>query len=1297
MVLGFGNIEGAGLEARKLSVFQSNWRGKEKQAETKSILRNVTLSVPQGNIMAIMGGSGSGKTTLLNALCGRLNTGQVSGEVTMDSVPARTYIASGRVAYVQQSDQLLPYLTVRETLRYAARLRLPRDMPKAEKFELVENVIAELGLKECADTIIGNDRRKGCSGGEKRRVSVGVQLLLNPSMIFLDEPTTGLDAFTSLSLIQTLVELARKGRTICVSIHQPRSDIFELFDNIVLLSRGDLVYSGPRSSVLSYFESLSYNVPEHMNPADYLIDVSSVDNRDTEAEEKSKAKLKTLVDAWVFRSHTAIEDRVGPVGGIEMAQLDGDGRALLAADRKQPSTCGFEHGAAQKIGASPVQQTIVIAERTFKNLLQDRLTFWGSVLEVLLLAGAVGLIFLRLDETQSGILGRKSALYITASVQNYLGLMFMIYKLSQEMQVFDRERKDKMYSVVPYLVGWLIANFLLYAALAVLFSCIIYFMIGLRTDSSFHFGVFVGANVLMQFVTIGWAYFCISWARGFATASLIGNSFFTFLSTSSGFFIQVDQIPIYLRWFKWISYITYGFRLLSTNEFSDKSYACPDVSPTNGRDDPRCQGNVILQTLGFGTDDYSFPIVALVINYFVLMILTGLILHLKPYGGITHAASVKTKTEKKISNLDVEGQTPASESSVPRINITLDNVSLYLTKKSPLSKASSTSITILDGVSASFQAGHLSIILGASGAGKSSLLNILMARGLPTGAFLKTTQTGRILYKGMEIMQPAQVASLCSLVVQDDHHLLPGLTARETLRYSALLRLPKEMSKPEKLMRADKVLLELGLKDCADRLVGGEGIAKGLSGGEKRRLSIGVQMLTNPAVLIIDEPTSGLDSFTSHNLILKLKEIATSGRTIICSIHQPRSDIVKEFDSVLLLASGGRTVYSGAAKDMLPYFASLNHPAPRLTNPADFALDLSSIDLRNPTAEEASRARLTQLVASWRTMLQPRSPSDEPLNYKPPAPPRTRSAHEGGPESSENAQGSTVDIASLAYRSPAVFATALSVLVRRSMRNMMRQVNLASARIMQVVALAVIFALYFAGLGKNQASVQSRFGILQQQGSLIFVGMLNCIAVFPQELSLMRFEYRDNVYSVASFFVSYCVNEFPFELVSALLYAIIIMFAVGLQASVSNFFTLAYIAFCFINTGESLGIAFCALVDSIGFSVQAMSTVLSLEVMMAGFLSVKMPKILEGLNYLFITRFVARIVAVQEFTGLHFDCSPAETASGTCVFQTGDDALRLLDFDTSHSQWVLNMVMVAVLTVVFRVVAYGVLWARTKN
>jgi ABC-type multidrug transport system ATPase subunit len=195
---------------------------RNEEGRPKIILNDVSANMPSGSLTAIIGASGSGKTTLLDTMSRRIHgrAFHTSGSVTIND---RTELLSNAMAaggisaaYVKQQDVLLPTLTVRETLQYAADLRLPAHTTK-ERNDMVDDVIMELGLKSCANTRIGNNASKSCSGGEKRRTSVGVQLLANQSVLFLDEPTTGLDTTSAFQLVQTLKNLARKGRTIIMT------------------------------------------------------------------------------------------------------------------------------------------------------------------------------------------------------------------------------------------------------------------------------------------------------------------------------------------------------------------------------------------------------------------------------------------------------------------------------------------------------------------------------------------------------------------------------------------------------------------------------------------------------------------------------------------------------------------------------------------------------------------------------------------------------------------------------------------------------------------------------------------------------------------------------------------------------------------------------------------------------------------------------------------------------------------------------------------------------------------------
>jgi len=229
------------------------------------------------------------------------------------------------------------------------------------------------------------------------------------------------------------------------------------------------------------------------------------------------------------------------------------------------------------------------------------------------------------------------------------------------------------------------------------------------------------------------------------------------------------------------------------------------------------------------------------------------------------------------------------------------------------------------------------------------------------GSFAHFEHEGSILFNG----QPHSRANrdLVSFVEQEDEYHLPALTVRETLRYAAILRLPRTMSRRSKLARAEQVIKMLGLEDCADNLVGGP-VLKGISGGEKRRLSLAVEMLNDPAILIVDEVTSGLDSATANNVMQGLKSIAQSGRTVILTLHQPRSDIYHLLDNVGVLAKGGKLVFAGPRERVEPTFNAQGFTIPEYFNPADFLLDVVSIDHR-PEEEKVTKKRVNRIVEYW--------------------------------------------------------------------------------------------------------------------------------------------------------------------------------------------------------------------------------------------------------------------------------------------------------------------------------------------
>ena len=332
-----------------------------------------------------------------------------------------------------------------------------------------------------------------------------------------------------------------------------------------------------------------------------------------------------------------------------------------------------------------------------------------------------------------------------------------------------------------------------------------------------------------------------------------------------------------------------------------------------------------MQSLGYPSNWIVRPIIVLLAFAIAFYLGAGVILR---YWKVDIGISRAQKNDTDYSS-GKETITSRSLDDVRTITIRLDNYTLDIHKRDIRLKEKP-ELSILKPLNTTFEPGVLNVIMGPSGSGKTSLLN-LMARRLHNSIATRYKTCGEMFFNGATPSERV-VRSVCSYVCQDDDALLPYLTVRENLYFAAGLRLPAHLSMKQKQQRAESVLLKMGLRDCADNRIGND-LVKGISGGEKRRVTIATQILTDPRVLFLDEPTSGLDAFTASSIIEVLRGLAEEGRTLILTVHQSRSDLFQFFHNVLLLARGGHSVYAGRGSSMLSHFASLGFDCPTTTNP----------------------------------------------------------------------------------------------------------------------------------------------------------------------------------------------------------------------------------------------------------------------------------------------------------------------------------------------------------------------------
>ncbi|KAK0443527.1 P-loop containing nucleoside triphosphate hydrolase protein [Armillaria borealis] len=1216
----FSAVAPVDVGVRKLTVqaYSSSATGLEC-LKSQTILNSVNSEFLRSSLTGIIGSSGSGKTTFLNILSHRMKGKNlcIRGQLYYNASPS---LSSVSYAYVTQTEVFLPTLTVRETLMYAADLRLPDSIGHKKRHGLVEEIILELGLTDCADTLVG-DRlaKKGCSGGERRRLSLGVQLLGNPSVLFLDEPTTGLDATSAYQLVKTLKSLAKKGRTIIMTLHQPRSEVFLLLDAVTLLAQGHSLYSGPAADAVPWFERRLPPPGPHVNPADYLINIGAIDTRTRGADDVGRARVNMLIAAWKEESAVRFP-RIKP--------------AILSSS--DPPV--FIHNRC-KVPFGRVVCTLV--SRTLKSTIRDPWGVIASWIEAVLMGLAVGSVFLQLPDSMAGIRSRQAALYVSVGFQGYLVFIYEVYRLTSiDMPLFDRENSEGVVGVLPWIISQRIAHGVLEDIIVPLvFSGISYLMIGLAPSATRFLYYFI-VILLVHYASLTFAGLSVSISRYFALSTLLTNLAFAVHTHVCGFFLQADSIPVYLRWAKWTSHLFYGFTALVNNEFKDRDFDCPlnDSDPHSSLDCNTYRGDYIIESLAVPSQNWStIPIIAILGFIAFYSLAQILILHLFAVNTVilSHAQHSSDRKIKEVHCTNIEH---SPRFNTEGIEVDLENYSLRVRIRG------GACISIIQGVNTRFEHGKINVILGPSGSGKSSLLNS-MAHRLRSTSY---TTEGQMKLNGISATRD-RIRSLCSYVTQDD-------------------TLPSLMSKKQKHQKADEVMKKMGLKDCADTLVGND-MLKGISGGEKRRVSIAIQVLTEPQVLMLDEPTSGLDTFTAASIMDVLRQLADEGRTIITVLHQSSSEVFEHFGNVLLLTKDGKAAYSGPASGMLEYMRSVGLGCPSTMNPADF--------VRGRLSREKVDLLVEALRNGERRTLNEETPKASPLPND----------------------------ATQLERKMAPITTSLPILLKRGVLAFSRRPGVVQARFGNAVGLGIVSALFFSPLGHDYISIQNRIGCIQgilpskyrsvrplckviEIRTVYLVGVLQNMAIYPTERDIFYQEHGDDAYSIESFFLAYTILELPLEVVACFTFSALAAIATNLLRTFDMFLVVTLNALCMVNAGESLGIIFNTIFhENPGLALNVVNVILCVMMFMAGLMSADMPAFLQGINKVSPLGYVIRNIMPLAFSGQMFTCDDNQRLyDGSCAVSAGEQVLEM--YNMNEDAVPLNLGAVVVTMLVYRFLAY---------
>lgn len=569
----------------------------------RQVLKGVNCQAKPWEILAIVGPSGAGKSSLLEILAGKLTP--QSGSIFVNQKPIDKAHFKKTSGYVTQKDTLFPLLTVEETLLFSAKLRL--RLPLAELTSRVKSLIQELGLSRVAGARVGDDRIRGISGGEKRRVSIGVDVIHDPNVLILDEPTSGLDSTSALQIIDMLKTMAEThGRTVILSIHQPGFRIVKLFNAILLLANGRVLHHGTVDQLGVNLRLMGLELPLHVNVVEFAIE-----------------SIDTIQQHQKFRQEMQLQ-----LPSTTQQQKKGDGKFTLQQLFQQSKVMDIEETINvgmdlsfpdHDFANSRLQETMILTHRFSKNIFRTKELFACRTIQMFVSGLVLGSIFYNLKDD---LVGARERVGLFAFI-----LTFLLSCTTEALPIFLQEREILMketscgsYRVSSYAVanGLVYLPFLL--ILAILFTVPLYWLVGLNHNfmAFLHFLLLIWLILYTaNSVVVCFSALVPNFIVGNSVIAGVMGSFFLF----SGYFISKQGIPSYWIFMHYISLFKYPFEGFLINEFSNSGKCLEYMFGT-------CEvsGEDVLREEGYGEDSRWRNVVVMVCFILVYRFISYVIL-----------------------------------------------------------------------------------------------------------------------------------------------------------------------------------------------------------------------------------------------------------------------------------------------------------------------------------------------------------------------------------------------------------------------------------------------------------------------------------------------------------------------------------------------------------------------------------------------------------------------------------------------------------------------------------------------
>ncbi|KAF5193457.1 Pleiotropic drug resistance abc transporter [Thalictrum thalictroides] len=962
-----------------------------------SILHDVSGIIKPSRMTLLLGPPGSGKTSLLLALAGKLDpTLEVSGKITYNGHEMNEFVPRRTSAYISQNDLHIGEMTVREILAFSARCQgvgfryeMLKELSRREVAANIkpdpnidvymkaaamegqkENVVTDyilkiLGLDICADTFVGNEMMRGISGGQRKRVTTGEMLVGPAKALFMDEISTGLDSSTTFQIVNSLRQSVHiLGGTAVIALLQPAPETYDLFDEIILLSDGQIVYQGPRENVLEFFESMGFKCPERKGVADFLQEVTS---------RKDQHQYWARNEPYYYVS---VQNFVDAFHSFHIGRKQ-EQEFRTPFDKKNSHPAALTKS---EYGVSKKELLKACFSREWLLMKRNSFVYVFKMMQLIFVAFIAMTIFLRTEMkrntvTDGGVyMGAMFFAIVTVMFNGFAEVSMTIAKLP----VFYKQRDLLFYPSWAYaLPSWILRIPTSFAEVFIWIG-LTYYVIGFDPNIFRMLKHFLILLLTGQMAS-GLFRLVAAVSRDMVIANTFGSFVLLVVMALGGFVMSRVNVKKWWIWGYWISPLTYCQNAIGVNEFLGHSWNHfpPNKTVTLGIE--------VLESRGIFTSASWYWIGAgALLGYIVLFngVFTLALAYLNPgtsqavlseealkeqhanrtgeVDGVKLSSKAKrSSTQSIFSGTDNELTTTSSESSITEASggarqnkkgmvlpftpysITFDNIkySVDMPQEMKTQGIEEDRLMLLKGISGAFRPGVLTALMGVSGAGKTTLMDVLAGR--KTGGYIE----GAITISGYPKKQDtfARISGYCE---QSDIHS-PNVTVYESLVYSAWLRLPPEVKSETRKMFIEEVMELVELKSLRGALVGLPGV-NGLSTEQRKRLTIAVELVANPSIIFMDEPTSGLDARAAAIVMRTVRNTVDTGRTVVCTIHQPSIDIFEAFDELFLMKRGGEEVYVGPLGQnschLINYFEGIDGVPPIRDgyNPATWMLEVTS-------------------------------------------------------------------------------------------------------------------------------------------------------------------------------------------------------------------------------------------------------------------------------------------------------------------------------------------------------------------